>query len=455
MTATIETLPNLCDDYDFRVAIQATPPYETGGFLHGTWHEVAALHLLDYLGQLEHRPPTEEAERRFICYNTHAEEVAAFLTETPETPRVMVIAYKNKNSGNVHSAAGALLPIMQSLGSITLLAEIGVDVDQRALQHPNTTEVEPTLAISQWPAIGQAREKLLARYPNIRFVERDDTVGSALEVAENDGMIPDPENPNVLVPTIAIASEIAGRALGLIPSEESVSKPGNVTRFFVFHRGEVAPLGAPNRGACMVTVPNHKGGLYHALLPFKTANITLKDISYRFSDDVHHSGELTFYLKAALESEADITAYNAIVHNLGATKGYAVNDLGTFVDITKESVSDAESNASAEVATDLQTYWERRSETEEYEQNSIMLHVATAERPGMLADVLEALDRHDVDLTAMSDLQVYIDSHAGFHFLAAPNTNLDVVRSELQALGYIVNHGEFIVDTDKTTVSAA
>lgn len=437
MTITVAEKPQIDSTPDMPTelfGIQATPPGEDGMFYHGSFHEIALLEWLRGVGALAIEADARDIEGQLACYSTHEELIHAIGCQDEQMPSIAIIAVDNNHSGRVVTAIEALRKEIGN-GTVRIIGEIAIQIEQCILRHPDTPMSEIKQAISQLPALKQAHTKLSSM--NIMPVERPDTVGSAVEVAEHKGMVQtDPYNKfEPAVPTVAIASSLAGDYLGLL-TECKVSPADNVTRFMVITNkpevyGYLSELETPNCGSCIISVPHARGGLLGAVRPFADAGINLLDIDCHLTPEANST---SFYVKVQLDTPEQVNQYTAILRQLEVKIGYSVTSLGTYTDQTIMDVKAAELRGGVSLTDPLEHFMGRDGGAG---NDHNFVYVEQIDKPGSLASMLKVFDDLDISIKDMSRPRAAEKGRGrGFYFEVNKSDSLDTIVNNLREKGF-------------------
>ena len=157
-------------------------------------------------------------------------------------------------------------------GSLSIAAEIIVDVDHCLMARPGVTTSSIERVYSHPQALAQCREWLSANLPDAVLVESSSTAAAAQRAAGDTG-------------GAAIAAELASRMYGLeILRSRLQDVAENATRFLVVSGGAAPPPltgSGEHKTSLLLSLPDRAGALFHILRPISEAGINLTKIESR------------------------------------------------------------------------------------------------------------------------------------------------------------------------------
>jgi len=162
-----------------------------------------------------------------------------------------VYAIDNTRSGRVQTAISALA----GARGVHIIEVIDIPVPQRVLRHPDTPRQNIKNVISQIPALDQCRQYIACE--GWEDIEESDTLLAAQRVAESHGIIDG-------MPTVALASEMAGRKLNLVIEDVASDDQDSTTRFWVLSKQKDWDESG-SHSAFTFEVPNRQQGLHGAV----------------------------------------------------------------------------------------------------------------------------------------------------------------------------------------------
>ncbi len=172
-----------------------------------------------------------------------------------------IVPVENSTEGLVNGTMDAL-----ATSPIKIYDEIAISVHQCLLSNHKKEEIRVIYSHSQ--SLGQCRHYLEQHFPDVETIATPSNARAAELAAHSAG-------------AAVIASAEAGRLYGINAIEENIEdNPDNVTRFFILSQKENRQ--AEHDRCCLCFDARDKvGALYDALLPFKTAGISLSMIESR------------------------------------------------------------------------------------------------------------------------------------------------------------------------------
>lgn len=243
----------------------------------GCFHETAARALF----------PDEEIE---VIPCPSFEELFARTAGDPELLGIAAIE---------NTIAGSLLPNHELLrrSALRIVAEQKIRISHTLAALPGTRIDEITEVHSHPIALMQCGD-FLTKHPAMKAVERDDTAGSAREIARLR-----------LRGTAAICGTDAARMYGLEPLAERIeTNPHNFTRFLLLAHADraaaPATCGPANKASLLFSLPHSRGSLSKVLTLFSFYDLNLTKIQslpivgreweYRFYVDVTFDDPLRY-----------------------------------------------------------------------------------------------------------------------------------------------------------------
>ncbi len=155
--------------------------------------------------------------------------------------------------------------------SLSIVAEIAVEVDQCLLARPGVTEGSIERVYSHPQGLAQCRSWLHANLPRATLVECPSTSDAAARAAQDPG-------------GAAIAAELAARLHRLAVLRHQLQDVSyNVTRFLVLGRtpGEAPASTDGYKSTLLLSLPDRAGALLHVVEPLTAAGINMTKIESR------------------------------------------------------------------------------------------------------------------------------------------------------------------------------
>ncbi len=267
----IETNDSLLKDSDmayiFRQIISSCLALEqpmTIGYLGpiGTWSEEA---VYKHFGNAVNGSPLGSIEE-------------VFLELSKGNISYGVVPIENSNNGTVTTTIKQLYSY-----NAHICGEVEICIQHQLLANSRSSNITTIAAHSQ--ALGQCREFLRAKYPNIALKEVSSNAKAA-ELATHDNSI------------AAIASKNAAEIYQLEILHSNIQDDENNTTRFLVIGNEVVPASGKDKTTVLITTAHKSGTLYDILTPFKTHGINLLKLD-SYPDPNANKWQYLFYLDFA------------------------------------------------------------------------------------------------------------------------------------------------------------
>jgi len=398
------------------IGIQAAPPSpdKPNVFHHGSFTQMALNHM--YYEEFPNGFPVENIR----CYKTHAEVIAALGHGAIE---MAVVPVDNTYSGRVKTAITAL-----SAARYEILQEDTIAVDQHLLHVSEQVESDIEQVMSQRPALDQAKSEIEAN--GWDELANEDTVMSAISVAENSGIINGKK-------TAAIASNLAGSANGLHVGRR-LSKPGNATTFWRItadERHEI--MENPNRIAFIFTVGNHPGALYDIVAPITDMGCNFTDIDCHLARA--EDTAISFFAEIEVPEGRDAhETFNEIAINVfGRTRpGQYFTPMGVYRDTTDQNISDVVRFDSEHIPDAIDTNeWARPGS--DHSEGSQVIYISAKNQHASLKGMLGAFKDNNVNILDLSrPTTANGNGTRGFFFVLDQETDPTTALAALEDANY-------------------
>lgn len=193
-----------------------------------------------------------------IAYDTfyHLFEAA-----TAESDLLAIVAIEN-------TIAGSILPNYELLreSNLKIVGEYKMRISHVLCALPGET-IDSLTEVNSHPMALMQCEQYLRKYPHLKIIEKSDTAGSAMEIAQNN-----------LTGHAAVCGEYAAHLYGLNIIEKGIeTNKRNFTRFLILdHKDNVKTVG--HKASIVFTLPHTRGALSKVLTILTFYDINLSKI---------------------------------------------------------------------------------------------------------------------------------------------------------------------------------
>lgn len=195
-----------------------------------------------------------------------------------------------------NTIAGSLMPNHELLrrSNLRVVGEYKMRISHTLAALPGQ-RIENLTEVNSHPMALRQCEQFLRRHPNLKVIEKDDTAGSAREIAEHN-----------LLGHAAVCGEYAARLYGLEILESGIeTNKRNFTRFLILCDALIASELRPEEGridkaSLVFTLPHTKGALSKVLTIFSFYDINLSKI--QSSPIIGREWEYRFYADLTFDS---------------------------------------------------------------------------------------------------------------------------------------------------------